>query len=146
MRFHYKFEKILALREREKDMQVLAYEDAIRHFEKVARKLYQLLKKKEDLEAERMRKMEYGLSVRELHLLERFLENLKNEIDDYQQRVILAREKMQFEQQKLIEKNIEVKKYEKIKEKEYSRFLEWVNQEDRKTMDELAMQVAARGK
>lgn len=146
MKFHYKFEKILDLREREKDMQILAYEDAVRQFEKVAKELYRLLKKKEDVEAEQARKMQAGLIVREIRSHQNFLNSLQKDIDALQQKVMLARQKMQFEQQKLIQKNIEVKKYEKIKEKEFARFLELVNHEDRKTMDELAMQVAARGK
>lgn len=146
MKFQYKFEKILDLREREKDLQLIAYENAVRHFEAVARQLYLLLKKKEDLEREQIRKIQEGLAVREIRLQQIFLDNLQKEIDELQEKVLIARQKMQFEQQKLMQKNIEVKKYEKIKEKEFAKFLEFVNQEDRKIMDELAMQVAARGK
>lgn len=146
MKFQYKFEKILDLREREKDLQIIAYENAVRHFEAVARQLYLLLKKKEDLEREQIRKIQEGLAVREIRLQQIFLDNLQKEIDELQEKVLIARQKMQFEQQKLMQKNIEVKKYEKIKEKEFAKFLEFVNQEDRKIMDELAMQVAARGK
>lgn len=146
MKFQYKFEKILDLREREKDLQLIAYENAVRHFEAVARQLYLLLKKKEDLERKQVRKIREGLAIREIRLQQDFLDNLQKEINELQEKILIARQKMQFEQQKLVQKNIEVKKYEKIKEKEFAKFLEFVNQEDRKFMDELAMQVAARGK
>jgi flagellar FliJ protein len=53
---------------------------------------------------------------------------------------------MQEEEQRLIEKNIEVKKMEKMKSKEYEKFLRFLNMEDRKVMDEISMQIVAREK
>lgn len=146
MNFHYKFEKILDLREWEKDVQMMAYEKAVQAFEEVATELYNLLKKKEELERKQARQIQRGLSVQEIRMQQNFLNSLQRDIDNLQQKVMIARQKMQFEHQKLVQKNIEVKKYEKIKAKEYEKFLELLNHEDRKLMDELAMQVSARGR
>ena len=112
MNFHYKFEKILDLREREKDVQMMAYEKAVQAFEEVATELYNLLKKKEELERKQARQIQRGLSVQEIRMQQNFLNSLQRDIDNLQQKVMIARQKMQFEHQKLVQKNIEVKKYE----------------------------------
>ena len=46
-----------------------------------------------------------------------YCESCKKPIDYYQKMVINARNQMNFQQEKLLQKNIEVKKYEKMKEK-----------------------------
>lgn len=60
MKFTFKLEKLLDLREKEKEEQVFMYEKAIRKFEDVAEKLYQLLKKKEDIEQQQLKKLNPG--------------------------------------------------------------------------------------
>ncbi|MEN0649158.1 flagellar export protein FliJ [Caldifermentibacillus hisashii] len=146
MKFTFKLEKLLDLREKEKEEQVFMYEKAIRKFEDVAEKLYQLLKKKEDIEEQQLKKIESGVSIQEIRLGQHYLLNLQKEIDSYQQLVFHARKDMQEEEQRLIEKNIEVKKMEKMKSKEYEKFLHFLDVEDRKVMDEISMQIVAREK
>ncbi|MDL0418840.1 flagellar export protein FliJ [Caldibacillus thermoamylovorans] len=146
MKFTFKLEKLLDLREKEKEEQVFMYEKAIRKFEDVAEKLYQLLKKKEDIEQQQLKKIESGVSIQEIRLGQHYLLNLQKEIDSYQQLVFHARKHMQEEEQRLIEKNIEVKKMEKMKSKEYEKFLHFLDVEDRKVMDEISMQIVAREK
>ncbi|HBJ02099.1 MAG TPA: flagellar biosynthesis chaperone FliJ, partial [Lysinibacillus sp.] len=45
----YRFENVLTIREQEKNETEMAYKESVRSFEEVATKLYDLLKKKEDL-------------------------------------------------------------------------------------------------
>lgn len=146
MKFTFKLEKLLDLREKEKEEQVFMYEKAIRKFEDVAEKLYQLLKKKEDIEELQLKKIKSGVSIQEIRLGQHYLLNLQKEIDSYQQLVFHSRKHMQEEEQRLIEKNIEVKKMEKMKSKEYEKFLHFLDVEDRKVMDEISMQIVAREK
>lgn len=146
MNFTYKFEKILSIRTREKEEAMSTYQNAVKKFEEVAEKLYQLLKKKEEVEEDQLEKIQKGLSVQEIRLLQQYLSNLQKEIDYYQQLVIRARNKMNYERERLIEKNIEVKKFEKIKEKEYQLFLEIQKNEQAKFLDEISSQITARGK
>ena len=47
---------------------------------------------------------------------------------------------MNFYHQVLIEKNMEVKKYEKMKEKDVQAFIEQVNQLENRQMDEISIQ------
>ena len=49
MSYQYKFEKILTIKEKEKSDARAKYNEAQKSFEQVAEKLYNLLKKKEEL-------------------------------------------------------------------------------------------------
>ncbi|GER71981.1 flagellar export protein FliJ [Weizmannia acidilactici] len=140
MNYQYKFEKILDVKEREKDQALSAYQNAIRAFENVARELYTLLKKKEDLESYQAEKMASGLSVQKIRHYRKFIDDMEKTINHYQQLVVKARNQMNWYQQKLQEKNIEVKKYEKMRDKDYSRFLEKLKMLEEKQADEISTQ------
>lgn len=138
--FRYKFEKILAVREKEKADAQAKYSESVNKFEEVANKLYKLLKKKEDLLEYQQEKMKLGLSVMELRQHQVFMDNVEKTIVHYQQQVIVARQRMEAYQAVLIERNIEVKKYVKIKEKQFERFIEASKAEESIQMDDLSIQ------
>ena len=140
MQYQYKFEKILVIKEREKDEALNIYSQAVKRFEEAAEKLYELLKKKEDLESHQSSRLVSGLPVQEIRHHQYFLQNLEKTISHYQQIVINARNHMNFYQEKLMKKNIEVKKYEKIKEKDLSKFTENQKQLEGKQMDDISIQ------
>ncbi|GLY10486.1 flagellar export protein FliJ [Bacillus badius] len=146
MAYSYKFQKILQLREREKEETQTLYNESLKQFEKAAEKLYALLKKKETLIDFQEAKMVSGFSIQEIQHYQLFVSNLEQTISYQQQVVINARNKMQWHEQQLQEKNIEVKKYEKIKEKDFERFKESLLEEENKQMDEIsAIQFMNRG-
>ena len=66
--------------------------------------------------------------------------NLEKSIEQCQKEVMQARYKMNLQQDRLKEKNIEVKKYEKIKEKDFQKYLEVVKVAENKQMDEISIQ------
>jgi len=138
--FQYKFEKILTVREKEKTDAQAKYGEAVNKFEEIANKLYKLLKKKEDLLQFQQEKMIEGLSVIELRQYQGFLENVERTIAHYQQQVILARQRMEAYQTVLIERNIEVQKYEKIKEKQFERYMEASKIEESIQMNDISIQ------
>ncbi|PLS16677.1 flagellar export protein FliJ [Bacillus sp. M6-12] len=140
MRYQYKFEKILTIKEKEKNDAFTRYNESRKSFEEVAEKLYKLLKKKEDLEAFQKDKLAAGLPVQEIRHHQQFMENLDRIIDHYQKAVIEARSKMEFLHGKLLEHNMEVKKFEKIKEKDFQRFLDTRREDDNRNMDEISIQ------
>ncbi|WP_153123695.1 flagellar export protein FliJ [Peribacillus tepidiphilus] len=140
MRYQYKFEKILTLKEKEKKDAYARYSEALKAFEEVAEKLYRLLKKKEDLLALQQEKLISGLSVQEIRHQQVFLDNLEKIIEHYQKEVIQARNKLNLFQNILHEKNMEVKKYEKMQEKDFNRFLEIIKVHENKLMDEISIQ------
>lgn len=140
MSYQYKFEKILTLKEREKDEASTTYNVAVKRFEDAAEHLYELLKRKEDLEEYQAQKMTSGLSVQEIRHHQQFVGNLVKMIEHSQKMVLNARNSMNFYQQKLVEKNLEVKKYVKIKEKDYWKYTQAEKAVEAKMMDDISIQ------
>ena len=140
MHYQYKFEKILTIKEKEKNDSKSRYTEAVKEFESEAENLYQMLKKKEELLDSQSEQLKLGLSVQQVRHNQHFLENQEKMIAHYQKRVMETRSKMQFYHQLLIEKNVEVKKYEKIKEKDFQRYFNTVKYEENRQMDEISIQ------
>lgn len=95
----------------------MEFKGSVEAFETVATKLYDLLKKKEDTLTEQQVKMAVGFSVNEIHYYARFISSLEKRIAVVQQQVVQARSKMNWYENKLLEKTLEVRKFEKMKEK-----------------------------
>ena len=136
--YKYRFEKVLMYREQEKTETEIEYKDAVRAFEIVATQLYDLLKKKEDTLLEQQEKMEIGFSVNEIHHYVRFIDSLEKRIAVTQQQVMQARSKMTWFEEKLLEKNLEVRKFEKMKEKDHEHHRTEMEQLEAIQLDELA--------
>ncbi|PID02785.1 flagellar export protein FliJ [Sporosarcina sp. P2] len=113
--FRYRFDKVLNLREQERDETEMAYKEAIEEFEKIATQLYDQMKKKETVLEEQQQRMTTGFSIDDLHSYSRFINTLDLTIDHIQQEVMKSRSKMNWYESQLLEKNIEVKKFEKMK-------------------------------
>ncbi len=120
----YRFENILNVREQEKNETEMAYKEAVRSFEEVATKLYELLKKKEDLIAFQQERLVTGSSIDEISHYARFINSMEKTIEDVQQKVVQARAKMNWQEQKLVEKNLEVRKFEKMRERDFETYKE----------------------
>ncbi|HWJ80377.1 MAG TPA: flagellar export protein FliJ [Niallia sp.] len=140
MSYQFKFEKILNIREREKEEAGSVYNQSVKRFEEAAEHLYELLKRKEDLESFQASKLATGLSVQEIRHNQQFIGNLSKTIEHSQKVVQNARNSMSFYQEKLLEKNIEVKKYIKIKEKDFENYAFIEKAEEAKQMDEISLQ------
>ncbi|CAM3077938.1 flagellar export protein FliJ [Filibacter tadaridae] len=114
--YQYRFEKVLSFREQQKTETEIEYKNAIQAFEEVATKLYDLLKKKEDVFNKQQERMAIGFSINDIHHYSRFIGSLEKKIAELQQQVMQARSKMNWYEDKLLEKTLEVRKYEKMKE------------------------------
>jgi flagellar FliJ protein len=140
MKFNYKFEKILNLKAQEKDSVLKQYEEAKNIFENVANKLYEYLLKKEELINTQENLLLDGLTIYEIKQQQLYIQNIEKLISDFQTRVIEARHNMQMHEQILIEKNIEVKKYEIMKDKSFVSYLEQIKLVENTQMDEISIQ------
>lgn len=136
--YHYRFENVLVLRDQEKNEMELAFKNSVKHFEDVATKLYDMLKKKEDVLAIQQERMTIGFSVNDIHHFSRFISGLEKSIADMQQKVVQARSKMNWHEEKLVEKTLEVRKYEKMKEKDLSAFKTEQDRIEMNQLDELS--------
>lgn len=140
MNYLYRFENILTIRDQEKTESEIAYKESVRAFEEVATKLYDLLKKKEDLISFQQQRLSIGASIDEVSHYANFLTSMEKMIDDVQKKVVQARAKMNWHEQKLLEKNLEVRKFEKMKEKDFELFKEEQNRLETIMLDELSGQ------
>lgn len=122
--YQYRFAKILNVREQEKTETEMAYKEAVSAFEKIATKLYDLLKKKEDTMDTQNNQLAQGLSINHIHHYSNYIDALQKSIDKLQTEVIQARAKMNWFEEKLLEKSLEVRKFEKMKEKDLELFHE----------------------
>jgi flagellar protein FliJ len=120
--YTYRFSKILDIREQEKTQTEMAYKEAVKSFEEVATKLYEMLKRKEDLITYQNERLTVGASIDEVTHYANFINSLEKTIEDLQKKVAQARVKMNWHEEKLLEKNIEVRKYEKMREKDFQAF------------------------
>ena len=134
----YRFEKILTVCEQEKTETELAYKEAVRSFEEIATKLYELLKKKENLIAFQQERLKIGSSIDEISHYSRFITSMERMIEEVQQKVVQARTKMNWHEQKLLEKNLEVRKYEKVREKDFAAYKEEQNRLETILLDEIS--------
>ncbi|MFD2682830.1 flagellar export protein FliJ [Bacillus seohaeanensis] len=139
MSYEFKFQKILSLKEREKDEAHNVYKESVAKFEEVAEKLYTYLKKKENIEAFQLDKLQTGLSVQDIRHHQQFIMNLEKTISYFQEQVMQARSRMYWYEEKLTEMNVEVKKYEKLKEKDFNVFLQAIKNDEGKQLDEVSV-------
>lgn len=124
MKYNYRFEKILVVKDQEKTESELAFKESVQVFEEIATKLYDLLKKKEDLIEYQQERLKIGSSIDEINHYSKFIDSMEKSIEDAQQKVMQARAKMNWHEQKLLEKSLEVRKYEKMRERDHERFIE----------------------
>ncbi|MCM3722195.1 flagellar export protein FliJ [Solibacillus isronensis] len=124
MKYNYRFEKILVVKDQEKTESELAFKESVQVFEEIATKLYDLLKKKEDLIEYQQERLKIGSSIDEINHYSKFIDSMEKTIEDAQQKVMQARAKMNWHEQKLLEKSLEVRKYEKMRERDHERFIE----------------------
>lgn len=136
--FHYRFEHIQAYQERKKEESESAYQQAVDAFEKVAKKLYHLLKEKEDLIEFQQQELKVGFTIEEIYHHTEYLKYLETAIAETQKEVLKARAKMEWYEEKLLEDTIEVKKYEKVKEKDYEQYKEEMKQYEAAQLDEMS--------
>lgn len=136
--YHYRFENVLVVRDQEKSEMELAFKEAVNHFEDVATKLYDMLKKKEDVVTTQQERMTIGFTVNDIHHFSRFISGLEKSIADLQQKVLQARSKMNWHEEKLVEKTLEVRKYEKMKEKDLNAFKTEQERLEMNRLDELS--------
>ena len=140
MAYEFRLSKIMTIKSNEKDELLTQYNHSLQLFETVGEKLYEKLKEKEQLIEQHTGKMKQGLSILEIKSFQQFLTSAERVIERLQQEVMFARQQMNLKKLKLEEKNIEVKKYEKLKKRDYDSYITAEKQLEAKQMDELSLQ------
>ncbi|MDM5316529.1 flagellar export protein FliJ [Fictibacillus sp. b24] len=139
MSFHFSMEKVLTVKQKEKESIEQELGEAVQAFESVAEEIYSLLKRKEDIENLSNHQFQQRIVVNDLQNTQRFLLSMTNKIKELQPVLQRARERMQIIQQKLVQQTIEVKKYEKLKEKQLTAYKVEVTSYENKQNDEFSV-------
>lgn len=139
MAHHFRLDKVLMLREKEKNLAEIEFSNAQQRFESVARALYDFLKKKEDLERQYEHKMSAGVQIDRIRQYNLHLQSLHNSIIQKQQQVNRARFEMEEKRRQIIEQSVEVKKYSRLKEKHTKKALAKIKRTEANQLDELTM-------
>lgn len=132
--------KVLDIREREKDAAQKAYNQAMQHFEDVATKLYQTLKKKEDAEESYDQYLKDMVQIERLMDQMAYIESLNRQIVLLQHQVNQARTQMELKQQSLTHAHIEVKKFEKLIETRKQEQQQTELKQEQMFMDDMSVQ------
>ncbi|QOY34470.1 flagellar export protein FliJ [Anaerobacillus isosaccharinicus] len=140
MSFQFTLQKILEVRENDKLKAEKEFSQATRQFEEVATKLYELLKKKENHENDYYQRIESKIHVFEIQQSHSLLAQLQKQIDQLQYYTQKARDNMNRKQEQLVEKSIELKKYEKMKQIKYEFYVEETKRQENILMDEISVQ------
>jgi flagellar FliJ protein len=136
--YQYKFAKVLTIREQEKAETEIAFKESIHIFEKIATDLYNLLKKKEETINTQNELLEKGLSINDMNHYSKYLETLEKRNEQLQKEVNKARAKMNWFEEKLVDRTLEVRKFEKIKERDYEFFKQEQNRIETIQLDEIS--------
>ncbi|SDL74080.1 flagellar export protein FliJ [Sediminibacillus halophilus] len=132
-------EKLLDLRDRDKQTAQKDYKLSVERFEDVASEMYTLLKKKEDAEAAYQREIgEAPAFVGSLTSHSEYIAKLKTKIARLQTAVGNARKDMETKQDKLTAAYVETKKFERIIERKKEKHQAVVKAEESKQMDEIS--------
>ncbi|MET3728737.1 flagellar FliJ protein [Fictibacillus halophilus] len=139
MSFHFSMEKVLSVKQKEKESIEQELGEAVHAFESIAEEIYSLLKRKEDIENQSNYTFQQRIVVNDLQNTQRFLLSMTNKIKELQPLLQRARERMQVIQQRLLQQTIEVKKYEKLKERQLSAYKVEVASYENKQNDEFSV-------
>ncbi|AQX54049.1 flagellar export protein FliJ [Priestia flexa] len=140
MTYQFKLAKVMTVKQDEKNRLLAQYNESVQHFEQVGQRLYDKLKQKEEMLELQAKKLKSGLAVSEIKFFQQALESIEATIARLQRDVMLARQQMSMKELKLQEKNIECKKYEKLKDKSYTSYLKTQGDAESKQMDEISLQ------
>lgn len=123
MNFQFTLEKVLSVKENEKNQSEIDYQKAFEEFEKVANLLHEFLQQKETLQQKQHEGMKIGTSIVGIRSLQMDLESVQKKIDRFELLYMSARESTEIKKSLLLEQSIDVKRYEKLKESEYENYL-----------------------
>lgn len=132
--------KIWQIRESEKKKAEQAHQQSIQDFERIAMKMYEILKKKEATEEAYEKNIQSIISIEKMEQHTKYIEQLQQQIASMQQLVNDARNTMNQKQQVVTSAHIEMKKVEKLIEKRAVEAKQRIKKEENAFMDELSMQ------
>ncbi|WLD95154.1 flagellar export protein FliJ [Alkalihalobacillus sp. AL-G] len=139
MTFQFRMDQVLDYKHNQKEMVQKEFAEHQEKFEEIGMALYELLKKKETIQLQQSERIVGGEQVRTIQHYGFYIDTMEKEAHSLQHRLHIARDNMEDAKGRLLEKTIDVKKYEKLKEKQHERYREDLKQQEARYMDELVV-------
>ena len=140
MAFQFRFDRLLKINESEKKQLEQIYSEWYDRLQKQGEKLVDLMERKTRLEADLERKKGDKITVSRIRELNRVLAAVGHQIAEEKLKYEQLRERLEAYRQALIEKSVEVKKFEKLKEWHWERYRAMQKRAELRFMDETAVQ------
>ncbi|MCO7174691.1 flagellar export protein FliJ [Sporolactobacillus kofuensis] len=140
MAFEYRFERVMKLAENEKQNLEVQYKYLFDAFEKLAHRLIDLVEQKNRVQTDLQNQMNQAITIDQMKMGMSDVNKIDFLIEETNKQYLRAKLQLETFQGKLQQKAIEVKKYEKIKEKQQLIFNKVVHKTEMKQMDEIAGQ------
>lgn len=140
MAFDYRFERVMKLAESEKQNLEVQYKKLFDDFENLARILINMVEEKQRVQTELQEQMSQTITIDQMKMGFSDVDKIDFLISETNKHYLKAKVRLEAFQTKLQEKAIEVKKYEKIREKQQVIYHKLMNKAEMKQMDEIAGQ------
>ncbi|UOQ47876.1 flagellar export protein FliJ [Gracilibacillus caseinilyticus] len=133
------YEKIKMLRENEKQEAQMKLQEVVATFEKQAELLYELLQKKERIEAQYVASLSDRTQIDQLQSYQQYLDFLAPTILSVQRKVDQARKQMNQQQEQVTVQYVEVKKIDHLLQHKQLEFLQLEQHKEAMMMDEISI-------
>ncbi|GGE42138.1 flagellar FliJ protein [Pullulanibacillus camelliae] len=138
MAFQFRFDRMMQINESEKKLLEQQYNEIYQQLERQGKRLIALMERKENVqnqfENQKRVKMTIADVMSQTQLLSSISEHLKEEQSRYNQ----IRTRVEHFHQKLLDKSIEIKKFEKLKDVQRQQYDRIERQKENQLMDEKA--------
>ncbi|RYM07182.1 flagellar export protein FliJ [Sporolactobacillus sp. THM7-7] len=138
MGFEFRLERLMNVAESEKHSLEVEYQRLFARFETLARRLMDLLKEKKSMEIELDHFLKQSVTVGAMRRRTAGVEGVRRQIAEQTRRYDKARCQLEAYRKILQEKTVEVKKYEKLKEKQHHLYRISERKKEMKRLDEIA--------
>lgn len=136
-RFQFRMENILSVREKLEEKRKQEYTDAFNKLQKEIELKQLLINKSNSIFSDLRKKMLESISLKEIIISNNYVDFLKSKIIEQEQNVLAASKYAEKKRQELIEASKQKKMLEKLKEKYWLEYLNDINKEEQKSIDEI---------
>jgi flagellar FliJ protein len=136
--FHYPFQRILDIKEKEKESSQFKMAKAIQRQEKVEVRLSELQANMSSVQSQLNSKQQQGVSITELRMMEDYIEHLRKCLSLEYSEFKFAKKNVEKKQEVLLEKLKEEKTWIVLKEKQEQEFFEQSKIQEQSQLDEMA--------
>jgi flagellar FliJ protein len=143
MAFEYRFERVMKLAESEKQNLEVQYKKLFDAFEKLAHSLIDLVEQKKVVQTGLQQQMSQAMTIDKMKMGILDVEKIDLLIEETSKQYHRAKLQLETFQTRLQDKAIEVKKYEKMREKQQRIYHKIVAKAEMKQMDDIAGQRTA---